>query len=119
MRFAAAQVGADVFVVTLLVHFSGGHESVFSFLYVAVTAYGAMLFEPRSALAAASASALAYGAVLLIEQLGFGVEFGGDRESVHAAVAMAHWGVHVGALFLVGGLGSAITSELRRTGDLR
>lgn len=116
MGFAAAQLGVDLCMVSLLVHFSGGHESVFSFLYVAVTAYGAMLFEPRNALAAATASAVAYGAVLLIEQLGFGVTFGGDRDSVHSAVAAAHWGAHVGALFLVGGLGSVVTSELRRTG---
>jgi two-component system sensor histidine kinase PilS (NtrC family) len=116
MRFAAMQLAADLAVVTLLVHFSGGHESVFSFLYVAVTAYGALLFEPRSALAAATASALAYGAVLLVEQLGLGVEFSGGRDVVHAAVAIAHWGVHVGALFLVGALGSVVSSELRRTG---
>jgi len=114
--FAAAQLGVDLCVVSSLVHFSGGHESVFSFLYVAVTAYGAMLFEPRKALVAATASAAAYGAVLLVEQLGFGVTFGGDRDAVGAAVAAAHWGAHVGAFFLVGGLGSVATRELRKTG---
>jgi two-component system sensor histidine kinase PilS (NtrC family) len=92
-RFAAVQLGTDL-----------------------CTAYGALLFEPRSALAAASASAAAYGAVLLGEQLGFGIELGGGHESVHGAVATAHWGIHVGALFLVGALGSVVTSELRRTG---
>jgi len=116
MRFAAAQLGVDVCVVSLLVHFSGGHESVFSFLYVAVTAYGAVLFAPRGALGAATASAAAYGLVLLVEQLGYGVQFSGEAESVHGAVAAAHWGVHVGALFLVGALGSVVTTELRRTG---
>jgi two-component system sensor histidine kinase PilS (NtrC family) len=116
MRFAAMQLAADLCVVTLLVHFSGGHESVFSFLYVAVTAYGAVLLEPRSALGAATASALAYGAVLLVEQLGYGIEFSGGRDAVHAAVATAHWGVHVGALFLVGALGSVVSGELRRAG---
>ena len=35
---------------------------------------------------------------------------------MHAAVAIATWSVHVGALFLVGALASVVTGELRRTG---
>ena len=111
-NFATFQIAADVGIVTSLVHFSGGHQSVFSFLYVAVTAYGAVLFERRRAVAAATASAVAYGAVLVLEQLGHGV---GARPA-HVAVAAATWGVHVGALFLVAALASTLTSELRRTG---
>jgi hypothetical protein len=99
--------------VSLLVHLSGGHQSVFSFLYIAVTAYGAVLFERRSAVAAASASAFSYGCVLGVEQRGYG--FGGGQ--VHIAVAAATWGVHVGVLFLVGALASVLTNELRATGE--
>jgi two-component system sensor histidine kinase PilS (NtrC family) len=112
MRFAAVQLGADLAIVSFLVHLSGGHQSVFSFLYIAVTAYGAVLFERRSAVVAASASAAAYGAVLVVEQLGYGVAGSG----VHIAVAAATWGVHVGALFVVAALASVLTNELRRTG---
>lgn len=111
-NFAALQIAADVGIVSSLVHFSGGHQSVFSFLYVAVTAYGAVLFERRQAIVAATASALAYAGVLGFEQLGWGVA----TRSAHFAVAVATWGVHVAALFLVAALASALSSELRRTG---
>lgn len=116
VRFAAVQFGIDLGVVSLLVHLSGGHESVFTFLYIAVTAGGAVLFAPRSVFAGASASAVAYGAVLLLEQLGLGSDFDGSREIVHGAVALGTWAIHVGALFLVAALGSLVTRELRRAG---
>ena len=115
-RFAAVQLAVDLGVVSLLVHLSGGHESVFTFLYVAVAAGGAILFEPRSVVLAASASAAAYGAVLLLEQLGWGADAAGSREAVHGAVALGTWAIHVGALFLGGAWGSLVARELRRTG---
>jgi len=115
-RFAVLQLVIDVTIVTLLVLFSGGHESVFSFLYVGVTAYGSLLFERRGAMAAACACSLAYAAALSIERAqGFGL-WVGDGRSVHAAVTAATWGVHVGAFFLVGALASVLTGELRRQG---
>lgn len=116
VRFAAVQFGIDLGVVSLLVHLSGGHESVFTFLYIAVTAGCAVLFAPRSVFVGAGASAVAYGAVLLLEQMGLGSDFDGSRETVHGAVALGTWAIHVGALFLVAALGSLVTRELRRTG---
>ena len=49
-RFAAINLVTDVAIVSALVHFSGGTESVFTFLYVVVAFYAAMLFERRGAL---------------------------------------------------------------------
>ncbi len=43
--FAAFQIALDVGIVTALVHFSGGPESLFVFLYVLLTVYGALLYE--------------------------------------------------------------------------
>jgi len=115
-RFAAVQLAVDVAIVTLLVVFSGGHESVFSFLYVAVTAYGSLLFERRGALAVASACAVAYGAALGLERVAVVAQWLGEGVPVHPAVAASTWGLHVAAFFLVGALASVLTGELRRTG---
>ena len=52
-RFAALNVVTDIAIVTALVQFSGGHDSVFPFLYVLVAAYGAFLFEFRGAMGTA------------------------------------------------------------------
>ncbi len=105
-RFATVQIGLDVAIVTSLVHFSGGYGSLFVFLYVVVTVYGALLFERWGAFGAATLSAVGYGAVLW---------FAGEGLSWDSGVVT--WGVHVGALFLVGALASVLSRELHRTGE--
>ncbi len=112
-RFAAVQLAIDVLLVTALVHFSGGRESIFAFLYPCIALYGAVLGDRRGALGAATFSALAYGGVLAAEYLGFAV---GVRERQPVSMLLALWGVQVGALFLVGALASALAGELNRTG---
>ncbi|MCH2186987.1 PAS domain S-box protein, partial [Myxococcota bacterium] len=112
------QLATDVAIVTSLVYFSGGQESIFTFLYVIVTLYAAVLFGRRGAMISASASAAAYGAMLLATQLdgwrqGVEVEAG----TIPWAATMAIWAVHVGALYLVGMLASFLSSELQRTGQ--
>ena len=46
-RFAAVNIATDIALVSALVLFSGGGESVFTFLYVAVIAYAALLLRAR------------------------------------------------------------------------
>lgn len=108
-RFATFQIALDVGIVTSLVHFSGAYGSLFAFLYVLVTVYGALLFERWGAFGAASLSALCYGVVLAA-----GARSGGEPSWERLG---ATWGVHVGALFLVGALASVLSRELRRTGQ--
>src|SRR5262245_61552866 len=55
-RFAAINIATDVALVSALVLFSGGEDSVFSFLYVAVVAYAAVLLERSGALVCAVAA---------------------------------------------------------------
>jgi len=64
--FAAVQISLDVAIVSSLVNFSGGRESVFTFLYVLVAVYGALLLGRRGAVVAPGVSAIGYGAVLLV-----------------------------------------------------
>jgi two-component system sensor histidine kinase PilS (NtrC family) len=102
--FGVAQLGADVAVVTALVHFSGGGASPFGFMYLPITVFGAMLFDRRGAYGAALLASLAYGALLL-----------GQRSA--AELEFALWCGHTGALLVVALLASALARELRVTGE--
>jgi two-component system sensor histidine kinase PilS (NtrC family) len=103
--FGVAQLGADVAVVTALVHFSGGGASPFGFLYLPITVFGAMLLDRRGAYGAALLSSLAYGAALAA----------GKRTA--AELEFALWCGHTGALLVVALLASALARELRVTGE--
>ncbi|MGH7286797.1 MAG: hypothetical protein ACREI8_02110, partial [Myxococcota bacterium] len=59
-RFGAVQLAVDVGVVTGLVHFSGGGASLFGFLYLPITVFGAVLFDRRGAYGSALLSSVAY-----------------------------------------------------------
>jgi two-component system sensor histidine kinase PilS (NtrC family) len=115
--FAAVQISLDVAIVSSLVHFSAGRQSVFIFLYVLVAVYGALLFGRRGAVVAAGVSAIGYGVALLTTN---GVWIGlanAPPGSLTLPVLAVVWGVHVGALALVGGLASELSGELQRTGE--
>jgi len=115
--FAAVQISLDVAIVSSLVNFSGGRESVFTFLYVLVAVYGALLLGRRGAVVAPGVSAIGYGAVLLVTN-GIWLELETTPPgSLVLPVLAVVWGVHVGALTLVGALASAFSGELERTGE--
>jgi two-component system sensor histidine kinase PilS (NtrC family) len=111
--FGAVQIAIDVAIATSLVHFSGGDESVFVFLYVLVTFYAALLFERWGAFGAATLSAVCYGAVLL----GATGRPGTADESSPLVALSAIWAVHMGALYLVGALASVLSRDLHRAGE--
>ena len=112
--FGAAQLVADIAVVSSLVHYSGGAGSFFSFLYVPITLYGAILFERRGAYSAALLSSAGYGVALwAAEHTGTREIFGGPL----GAPLMALWGVHTVALLIVALLGTALSREVRLAGE--
>lgn len=113
-RFAAINIATDIAVVSSLVHFSGGPDSVFAFLYLLVAAYGALLFDRRGALVTAGLGMVAYGAVLLAAYAGWP---GAPREAPHPMLLFAVWGVHASAIALVAALSSFLAAELQRTGE--
>ncbi|MBW1683884.1 MAG: PAS domain S-box protein [Deltaproteobacteria bacterium] len=118
-RFAALNIATDIAIVSALVHFSGGPDSVFGFLYVLVAIYGALLFDRRGALVTACLGVFAYGGVLLLARAGAaGAPHGASTAT--PAVFFMLWVVHAGAIVLVAALASFLAAELRqRTSDLR
>lgn len=117
VRFASTQIAMDVAIVSSLVHFSGGRESVFTFLYVLVILYAALLFESRIALGAAGLSVVAYGLALITANEGWGLGLGAAASGrIELLRLAAVWVVQGGALFAVGTLASLLSRELQRTG---
>ena len=112
--FGAAQVVTDVAIVTSLVGFTGGGESIFAFLYVPITVYAALLLGRRGAYAASALGAAGYGALLLGPRLGWTPAH--ELTSGPEPMRIALFGVHAGALLLVALLASALSRERDRAG---
>ena len=113
--FGALQLATDVALVTALVHFSGGADSFFGFLYLPITLYGAILFERRGAYGSAVLCSAGYGVALwTAEQTGTRALFGGPLPSTPLS---ALWVVHTVAMLLVALLGTALARELRIAGE--
>ncbi len=114
-RFAAVNLATDIAIVSALVHVSGGSGSPFTFLYILVAVYGAVLFERTGAVIAAVGSATIYGLVLLTEHRALTSDLASAHESGPALTGI--WVVHAGAVLLVAALASLLAGELRRTGE--
>ncbi len=112
--FGAVQVATDVAIVTALVRFSGGAESIFSFLYLPIAVYAALLLGRGGAYGATAAAALCYGALLATSGPGWLPE--SEPGSGQQVLRVALWGVHAGALLLVALLASALAQERERAG---
>src|SRR5688500_6522685 len=67
----AIQLGGDIGVETLLVYFTGGLDSPFSFLYLVSVITASMLLYRRGGLLAASGASIVYGA--LVDLMYYGV----------------------------------------------
>jgi len=116
LRFAALNVVTDVAIVSALVYYSGGYESVFSFLYVLVAAYGAFLFDTRGAVGTTLLASASYGMILFLGHQGWGpnVTLGSP---VPRGVLVTAWLVNGAAIATVAVLANRLTVELVRTGE--
>jgi two-component system sensor histidine kinase PilS (NtrC family) len=114
-RFGTIQLATDIGIVTSLVLFSGGADSIFGFLYLPITVYGAVLFDRRGAYGTAVAASAGYGAVLLAaEPIALASVLGGTASFERV---FALWVAHTSALLLVALLSSALARELRIAGE--
>jgi len=116
LRFAVLNVVTDVAIVTALVYFSGGYESVFSFLYVLVAAYGAFLFDTRGAVGTTLLASASYALILFLGHEGWGPSVTlGSPASV--GVLVTAWLVNGAGIATVAVLANRLTVELLRTGE--
>ena len=112
---AAAQVVADVGVITVLVESTGASGSLFTVGYAVVVIYAALLLDSRGAFAAAALSGICYGGLLLLGHTGRieAPELGGGD----ARVLSAMWSVQTGLLVVAALLASGLVRETRRAGE--
>ncbi len=115
-RFATVQVAVDVIIVTSLVYFSGGRESVFTFLYALVVLYGALFLDRNGVVFSAGLAAAGYGFVLFGVEVGWLPSVGSVSGTRPLSVLGAYWGFYAGALLVLGMLANTLSAELRRTG---
>jgi two-component system sensor histidine kinase PilS (NtrC family) len=111
--FVVANITLDLALVSALVLFSGGSESVFSFLYVVMPVYAAVLLSGRGAVAITALAGLSYAGVLGIEQLGW---LGVVSSATPDGVLIMRWLVHMGGLVVVAALASFLVGEIDRAG---
>ncbi len=119
-RFAQAQIGVDLLFQTALVHYSGGLDSAFSFVYIFTIYAAAALLGRRESLLAASASSILYGGLANLHYYGILLGWGGagrpawDRHPSYAAFQVF---LNIVAFFLVAVLSSHLADRLREAGQ--
>jgi len=102
----------DVAIVTSVVHFSGGPESIFSFLYALVPLQAASVLGASGAFTAAFCTAAAYGGILIgyhYALIGYyGLSPLGDTDALQYL-----WSVHCAFQLFVAILASGLSREAR------
>lgn len=116
-HFIHAQLTWDMLFALAVIYLTGGVESLYSFLFILII-IAASAFLPRGqVLLVASACAILYGSLLDLQYYGYLPVFGGQPYPASISQFGVFYAVfiHVGAFFLTGLLGSALTDRLRRS----
>ncbi len=115
-----AQLVIDLILVSLLVHFTGGVDSVMAFMYIFVVFAAASILRRRGSLTFAVLSGAAYGVLVLGEwtRLIPPVEFAGGLAPLRSAgYAVYQVLIHVVAFLAVAILSSHLADRLRQAGQ--
>ncbi len=118
-RLCGLQVWIDVVLVTALVHYTGGIESLFAFVYIFPVLAAAILLSRRSSLLLAGGSSILYGALINIQLYGLTkwAPFLSTGSVAHdPAYALLQLFVNSAAFFLVALLGSQLAGRLKEAG---
>ncbi len=115
---AYLQLSGDVLVITLLVYFTGGVKSSFSFLYTLVIISASILLYRRGSLYIASAASISYGSLLVF--LHYKIFPYYDLEpyeiaSITYKLLYYYIFIHLFAFYFTGILSSYLSERLRRT----
>ena len=113
------QIGIDVVLVTALVCYTGGIESLFAFVYIFPVLAAAILLSRRSSLLLAGGSSILYGSLINIQLYGLTkwAPFLSTGSVAHdPAYALLQLFVNSAAFFLVALLGSQLAGRLKEAG---
>jgi len=116
--YAYGQLLIDVFLITILIYYSGGSQSIFTILYFFPIIAGSVILFRRGSLALAAASTLAYGSILFLEYSGTYPAFFTDfwyRPLRDIRSGMNFFSIHGLTFFITAMLGSLISERMRRT----
>jgi len=118
-RFCSLQIVMDLVMVSVFVHYTGGVESLFAFVYIFPVLAAAILLSRRSSLMVAGAATILYGALIDIQLYGL---TGRARplfpeNAAHDPIyALLQLFVNGATCFLVALLGSWLAERLKETG---
>jgi two-component system sensor histidine kinase PilS (NtrC family) len=119
LLLGVSQLALDLGLVSLLIHFSGGLDSVFPFMYIFVVYAAANLLERRGSLVVAVLSGLLYGGLVAAQWTGIirPVEFAGGLAPLRpAGYALYQVLIHTVAFVAVAILSSHLADRLRQAG---
>ncbi len=115
--FAYTQILIDVLLITILIYYSGGSQSIFTILYFFPIIAGSFILLRRGALAPAAASTIAYGIILVLEYTGYHPAFFEDfwyRPLENMRSVMNLFSIHGLTFFITAILSSLLSERLRR-----
>ena len=115
--FAYTQILIDVLLITILLYYSGGSQSIFTILYFFPIIAGSVILLRKGALAPAAASTIAYGIILVLEYTGYHPTFFEEfwyRPLEDMRSVMNLFSIHGLTFFITAILSSLLSERLRR-----
>lgn len=111
--FALSMV--DLVLITLLVHYTGGADSIYSILYPLVVIYAALLVGKKSGHAVAGIGGLLYGLLLGLEYSGMIASFDSYIDyRLSSRQILAKFLIHIISLFVISVLSSFVSEQEKK-----
>jgi two-component system sensor histidine kinase PilS (NtrC family) len=116
-RFGYLQITLDVLLVTLLVFFTGGSQSVFTVVYFFPIVMGAFMLFRRGSLLFAALSTLLFGSLLFVEYGGYASRFihSYPTQMANFQALLHYFTIYSLTFFLVAILSSMLSTRLQKT----
>jgi two-component system sensor histidine kinase PilS (NtrC family) len=111
------QILADTFSVTVIIYVTGSLDSIFTFLYLLIIIYGAMLVLLRGSLIIAGISSIQYGLLIVLEYYHMVPPFSGqhtDPASLNPSLIFYRIIILMSACLAVAYLSGLLARQLRR-----
>jgi len=117
-RFIHLQLATDLLFASALLHYTGGVESAFSFIYLFIVFAAGTLLSRRGSLLFASLTGILYGGLMNLEFYHLLPAAGSTAFAVSrsAGDVLFQLSVHLAAFFLMALFSSSLTERLREAG---